>query len=125
MALGETELVALRTWLVFLTLFELPNFWQYLVSPTGRLDGFFSTLHNGRAEKRAWSIVLALLCLARIHAVVYHQSEGALAHNAAVHVLEAVTFGYEFLVKRSNGNWTVFSVILANAFWFTSAALRV
>ena len=108
-----------------ITLFELPNFWEYLVSPTGRLDGFFSTLRNGRAEKRAWSIVLALLCLARLHCAIYPLSEGALVHNAAVHCLEAVTFGYEFLVKRSNGNWPIFSIILVNALWFTSAAFRL
>ena len=125
MPLGATELLALRTWLVAITLFELPNFFTYLVSPAGRLDGFFSTLRDGRAEKRAWSLVLGLLCLSRVHAAAYPLAQGALKHNAAVHSLEAVALGYESLVKHSNGNWPVFCIILANALWFTSAALRV
>ena len=125
MALGPVEMVALRAWLVAITLFELPNFYEYLISRGGKLNGFFSTLRNAPPEKRAWSIVLALLCLARVHAAAYPLSEGALTHNAAVHVLEAITFGYEFLVKHSNGNWTIFSIIIGNALWFTSAAFRV
>ena len=123
--LSSFELRSLRIWLVAITLFELPNFHEYLIKPNSRLNGFFSTLRSAPAEKRAWCIVLALLCLSRIQAAAYPTSPGTLTHNAAVHVLEAVALGYEFLYKQSNGSWSIFSVIVFNAVWFSSAAYRI
>lgn len=32
---------------------------------------------------------------------------------------------YEYLVKGSKGNMPIFAIIVANAVWFTSAALRI
>ena len=119
-----TEVKLLRGWLVALTLFEIPNLSGYLLH-NAPLNGFFSTMKNARPEKRVWCIVLTMLCFARLQAVFYTNSPGVLVNNAAVHVLEALTFGYEKYKHGSNGSTGVFSIIVANAAWFVSAALRI
>ena len=118
-----TEKMALRGWLVAIALFEVPNIAALLKGAP--LDGFFSTLKNAPAEKRAYSMILAFLMLSRFQAAAYPSAPGVMAHCAAVHALEALVFGVEFLVHKSKGNTPIFSVILANAVWFASAALRV
>ena len=123
MPLGPLETKLLRGWLFFLTVFEFPNLHGYLIKNTP-MNGFFSTMKNARPEKRAWSMVLALLCFARLQAVFFTNSGGVLTHNAAVHVLEAVVFGYEKFKHNSAGGDAVYSIIVANAVWFVSAAMR-
>ena len=41
-----------------------------------------------------------------------------------VHVLEVVVFGYEKFKHNSAGGDAVYSIIVANAVWFVSAAMR-
>jgi len=123
MSLGSLELKILRGWLFILMLFEVPNLNDYLLKNSPN-NGFFSTMRNRRPEKRAWSFVLMLLCLTRWQATFYTESEGVLTHNAAVHVLEAIVLGWEKFKHGSNGSNGVFSVIVANAIWFSSAAMR-
>ena len=123
MAISPLELRLLKGWLSVITLFEVPNIYGYLVT-NAPLSGSFSTLRNARPEKRVWCIVLSLLMLARMQAIVYTRSPGVLANNAAVHILEALTFGYEKYAKGSNGGGAIYSLIVANAVWFLSAAMR-
>ena len=124
MALGSFELQLLRAWLIILTIIEIPNINSHLFRDS-KIDGFFSTLKNDRAEKRLWSMVLAFLMLSRLQAAFYTLSPGVLIHTAAVHILEAFVFGYEKFVHGDNGSSGIFVVILLNAFWFLSAAVRV
>lgn len=122
MPLGETEQILLRGWLVAITIFEIPNFHNYLVKG-GKLDGFWSTMLNAGPEKRCWCFGLALLCLSRMQAAA-DPNPSALYHNAAVHIVEAIALGYEYKIAGSKGAPPIFAAILANAFWFLSAALR-
>jgi hypothetical protein len=121
--LTPLELKLLKGWLTVLSVFEVPNLYGYLISNIP-MNGFFSTMKNRRAEKRCWSMVLCLLCFARIQAAMYTDSPGVLANNAAVHILEAVAFGYEKFKYGSNGSSEIYLVILGNALWFLSAAMR-
>ena len=121
--ISATELKLLRGWLVAIALFEVPNLNDYLLR-NKPLSGFFSTLKNARPEKRCYSMVLVLLSLARIHAA-FSPTRAALWHNAAVHAVEAVVFGREYLTFGSNGSRLIFSIIVANAVWFTACAARV
>ncbi len=120
--ISATELKLLRGWLVAIALFEAPNLHDYLVK-NKPLNGFFSTLKNARPEKRCYSMVLVLLSLARLQAA-WSPTASALWHNAAVHVVEAVVFGREYLKHGSNGSRLIFSIIVANAVWFTACAAR-
>jgi hypothetical protein len=121
--LGDGEKTALRGWLVATALFEVPQIVS--IERGAPLAGFFSTLKNARAEKRLWSMLLAMLVCSRIQAAAYPTSPGVMAHCAAVHAIEAVVFGAEYLVHKSNGEKPIFAIIVANAVWFASAALRV
>ena len=122
--LGPNERTAMRGWLVFLSLFEVSPLYNYLIKDA-RMEGFFSTLKNARPEKRVWSMVLALLVLCRLLAAWNPDEPGVMLHCAAVHVLEAVVFGNEWLVHKSQGGAPVFVIIVLNAVWFSSAALRL
>ena len=124
MGIGSIELQLLKAWFFILTIVELPNINAHLFQDS-RINGFFSTLQNGRAEKRLWSMVLAFLMLSRIQAGFYTLSPGVLSHTAAVHILEAFVFGYEKMIHGDNGSNGIFVIILLNAFWFQSAAIRV
>ena len=124
MAIGSLELQLLKGWLIILTIVEIPNINSHLLQDS-RIDGFFSTLKNERPEKRLWSMVLAFLMLSRLLAAIYTLSPGVLIHTAAVHILEAFVFGYEKIIHGDNGSNGIFIVILLNAFWFLSAAIRV
>ena len=97
--LSPTEETCLQYWLLAIALFELPNIYGYLVTGSS-LDGFFSTLANKEPEKRLWSMVLTFLVLARVQAAAFPDHPGALWHNAAVHILEAVVFGCVSGYKR-------------------------
>ena len=118
------EMGALKVWLLFLTCFEMVEIYKYLMRNVP-FDGFFSTLKNDRPEKRLWSMVLVFLMLARLQAAFYMNSPGVLAHNATVHILEAVVFGYEKIIHGGNADNGVFAIILLNAIWFLSAAMRI
>ena len=120
----DFEIGALKAWLLFLTCFEMVEIYKYLVRNVP-FDGFFSTLKNERPEKRLWSMVLVFLMLARLQAAFYMNSPGVLAHNATVHILEAVVFGYEKIIHGGNADNGVFAIILMNAIWFLSAAMRI
>ena len=124
MAIGSLELQLLKGWLIILTIVEIPNINSHLLQDS-RIDGFFSTLKNERPEKRLWSMVLAFLMLSRLLALFYTLSPGVLIHTAAVHILEAFVFGYEKIIHGDNGSNGIFVVILLNALWFLSAAIRV
>ena len=124
MGVSDSELQYLRYWLGAIALFEVPEIVGYLLQ-NKPLAGFFSTLKNDRPEKRLWCMVLTFLVLARVQAVVHPTAPGVMANCAAVHVLEAVVFGYEYLKHNSNGNAPIFAIILANAVWFTSVAMRL
>ena len=124
MAIGSLELQLLKGWLIILTIVEIPNINSHLLQDS-RIDGFFSTLKNERPEKRLWSMVLAFLMLSRLLAAFYTLSPGVLIHTAAVHILEAFVFGYEKIIHGDNGSNGIFVVILLNALWFLSAAIRV
>ena len=118
------EMLALKVWLLFLTCFEMVEIYKYLMRNVP-FDGFFSTLKNDRPEKRLWSMVLVFLMLARLQAAFYMDSPGVLTHNAAVHILEAVVFGYEKIIHGGNADNGVFAIIVLNAIWFVSAAMRM
>ena len=124
MAIGSIELNLLKAWFLILTIVELPNINAHLFQDS-RIDGFFSTLKNERPEKRLWCMILAFLMLSRIQAGLYTLSPGVLGHTAAVHVLEALVFGYEKMIHGDNGSNGIFVIILLNACWFLSAAIRV
>ena len=124
MTLGPTEMKLLRGWLVFLGVFEFPNLYNLLVA-NKRLEGFWSTMRNERASKRCWSFGLALLVFARFQAAADPTSKSALVHNAAVHILEAVVLGREYMVHGSKGSAPVMAIIALNAVWFASAAGRL
>ena len=70
-------------------------------------------------------MVLTFLMLSRILAGFYTLSPGVLGHAAAVHVLEALVFGYEKVIHGDNGSNGIFVIIILNACWFLSAAIRV
>ena len=124
MAIGATEVKLLTVWLTIITLFELSEIYKYLFQDAN-LDGFFSTLANERPEKRLWCMVLAFLMMSRIQAILFMNSPGVLIHNASVHILEAVVFGYEKFFHGGNEPIGTFFVVLLNAAWFTSAATRI
>jgi hypothetical protein len=124
MVIGALELKLLKAWLLILTLFEVPEINRYLFQDAN-LDGFFSTLRNETPEKRVWCMVLVFLMMSRIQAAFFMHSPGVLIHTAAVHIFEAVVFGYEKIVYGGNGSNGILFCILANAIWFSSAAMRV
>ena len=124
MAIGSLELTLLKAWFLILTLVEIPNIVMYLFQDA-KMDGSFSTLRNERPEKRLWCLVLAFLMLSRVQALFYTLSPGVLILTAAVHTLEAFVFGFEKAVHGDNTSNGIFLVILLNAFWFISAAIRV
>ena len=59
---GVIELRAAKGWLIFLTLFEVPEIYKYLVQDAP-FSGFFSTLTNKRPEKRLWYVCVLELVL--------------------------------------------------------------
>ena len=124
MAIGGLELTLLKAWLLIITLFEVLEINRFLFQDDN-LDGFFSTLKNERPEKRLWCMILVFLMMSRIQAAFFMHSPGVLIHTAAVHILEAVVFGYEYIVYGGNGSNGILFVILANATWFSSAAMRI
>ena len=124
MTIGVLELTLLKAWLVILTLVEVPNINGYLFQ-NANLDGFFSTLRNERPEKRLWCMVLVFLMMSRIQAAFFMHSPGVLTHTAAVHIFEAVVFGYEKVAYGGNGSNGILFCIVANAVWFASAAMRI
>ena len=69
--------------------------------------------------------ILSFLMLSRLQALFYTLSPGVLTFTAAVHTLEAFVFGFEKMVHGDNTSNGIFLVILLNAFWFISAAIRV
>ena len=81
-------LASLRAWLVFLSLFELPEIHGFLLGDKSLADGFGSGLRDGGAERRLWSAFLACLVLARVAAACDARSPTVAVHNAAVHALE-------------------------------------
>ena len=121
--ISSTEQKILQGWLLCLTVFEIPNLHQFLVK-NGPLNGFYSTLKNSGPEKRVYSLVLMFLCVARLQALIYTNSPGVLANNAVVHILEAIFFGIEKFKFNSNGSDGIFAIIVANAAYFLSCALR-
>ena len=70
-------------------------------------------------------MVLVFLMMSRIQAAFFMRSPGVLIHTAAVHIFEAVVFGYEVKVYGGNGSNGILCCILANAIWFFSAAMRI
>mmetsp|Transcript_777 Transcript_777/g.947 ORF Transcript_777/g.947 Transcript_777/m.947 type:complete len:125 (-) Transcript_777:179-553(-) len=124
MAIGETESLGLNIWLVVLILVELPEVYGLLVENKA-IEGCFSTLRNARPEKRLWSMVLLLLVIARVQALLYPFSPGVMTNCAVVHVLEAVVFGNEMLIHKGRGSNIIYAIIVANAVWFVSLAVRI
>ena len=124
MAISALGVSLLKGWLIILTAIEVPNIYSYLLN-NAPLGGFFSTLKNERPEKRLWSMVLVFLMLSRLQAAFYMDSPGVLVHTAAIHILEAVVFGYEVIAHGGNGSNGILMCIIANALWFISAAIRV
>ena len=124
MTIQDFEITALKGWLLLITAFEALEIFKFLFN-NAPIGGFFSTLKNNRPEKRLWCMVLTFLMLSRLQAVFYMDSPGVLVHNSAVHILEATVFGYEKIRHGSNGGNAIFSVILINAIWFLSAAMRM
>ena len=118
------ELLAVRVWLGAIALFEVPEIFGFLVK-NNPLNSFNSTLKNDKPEKRLWCFGLALLVLCRVQAVAYTTSPGVMQLCAAVHILEAVYFGNEYLIEKSKGQPVIFGIILANAAWFASVAARL
>ena len=125
MAIGSTELSLLKFWFFILTIVELPSINTLLFQDEGSMDGFFSAVTNDRPGKRFKCLFLALLMLSRIQAGFYTLTPGVLVHVAAVHVLEAFAFGYEKLVNGDNSSNGIYVIVLFNALWFLSAAMRV
>merc|ERR1711865_978736 len=124
-AVSTFEMGLLRSWLLITALVELPQIWGYLIRDCSFKGSFFSTVKNERAEKRLWSTVLALLVLTRVQALMYTRSKGVMMHCAAVHVLEAVVLVGEYLLKGSEGNPVIASIIVANAVWFSRVAAKL
>jgi len=93
------------------------------IEKKGELDGFASRMRNGPAEKRIWSLVLVFLVLARVQAA--YDPENAMVHCAAVHVVEALAFGRELFNYGAKAPKLIFGIIVANAVWFVSAAMRM
>lgn len=71
-----------------------------------------------------WTLLLAFLVTARLHAFFYTESPGAMLHCAAVHALEAFAFVSEHR-RGAKSNAIVNAIIVANAVWFASVAFRV
>merc|ERR1719171_376477 len=83
---------------------------------------FNSLLHQGGAERRLWSLLLALLSLARLVAAAVPSSRAVRAHCAAVHILELLHFGQERLRFGAGGDTPTLVVIAANAILFSAWA---
>lgn len=110
----------LQAWLLFLSLFEIPNVYKTLVDPAP-LDGFASNLRGGTTcavgaagscdalyasaissaalpttpERRLWAFMLSLLVASRLAAASAPRSPIMLTHCAAVHILEFICLGGE------------------------------
>merc|ERR1712107_532897 len=78
------------------------------------LDGFASNLGNTRAAKRLWCAVLGWLVLSRLQGAAAPRSKIVMTHVAAAHVLEAVSFGTEYLRFKSGGSPAIMAAIVAN-----------
>ena len=116
-------ITALRAWLIFLSLFELPEIHGFLVGDKSLADGFGSELRDGGAERRLWSTFLACLVLARVAAARDPRSPTVVFHNAAIHVLELVYFGVEKRRYGCNGDEPILVIVAINALVFAALAL--
>ena len=99
------EVIAVRSWLAFLVVVEVPELFGYLLAPTPKTfdETFGSNLHNAGAERRLWCVFLTLLVLARLALFAAPRSAPVAAHCAAVHAVEAVYFLGEFFIFGSAG----------------------
>ena len=116
-----TEESALKSWLLILAGIEVINVYRYLIQNVP-IDGFFSTLKNNRAEKRLWSMLLCFLAFTRVHTALNLDNSNVLIFNAAVHILEALVFGYEKFVHSSDAGGFIFVIVAFNAGLFSYAA---
>ena len=114
---------ALRAWLIFLCLFELPEIHGFLVGDKSLADGFGSELRDGGAERRLWSTFLACLVLARVAAACDPRSPSVAIHNAAIHILELLYFGVEKRRYGCNGDEPILVIVAINALVFAALAI--
>ena len=114
--------VAVRLWIAFLGLYELPLIYANLRSNKQPFSGFSSNLVPNPAEKRVWAFVLALLSISRFVAVAWPTSLPALCNLAVVHTAEAIFMCSEKLYG-SKGPLHMLAVIIANAVGFSVLAM--
>ena len=87
--------------------------------------GFFTKLKNNRPEIRLCCRLLSCLTLTRVHAALNLDTWNVLIFNAAVHIVEALVFGYEKFVHSSDAGGFIFAIVAFNAAWFSYAANTV
>ena len=116
-------LASLRAWLVFLSLFELPEIHGFLLGDKSLADGFGSGLRDGGAERRLWSAFLACLVLARVAAAFDPRSPTVAVHNAAVHALELAYFYVEKRRYGCDGDEPILAIVAINALVFAALAI--
>ena len=112
----------LRCWLFILAGFELIEMYNYLILGNP-VHGLAINLANAPAEKRLWCFMLTLLVISRLTALAAPRSAAALFQLAAVHVAEAVYFGFEYLLFAAHCEPIIFAIIVANALGFTALAV--
>ena len=115
--------LAVRLWIAFLGLYELPLIVGNLRSNKQPFSGFSSNLVPNPAEKRVWAFVLALLSISRFVAAAWPTSPAALCNLAAVHTAEAIFMCSEKLCYDSKRPFHMLAVIVANAVGFCLLAM--
>ena len=114
---------AMRAWLAFLAVFELPMIIKHGANDHPLGDGFGSNLFDGSSERRLWAFMLVLLVLPRITAAVAYESKAVRLQCAAVHTAEAAYFTLEHRAKPTTAQPIVFWIVYLNALIFIAWAL--
>ena len=122
------ERPALQGFLLVLTVFELFSIHGHLPSSLGGqggdLSGMGSNLSSGDPERRLWCFMLSLLIIARVSALASPSNPAILANCAAVHVVELVYMGGEYLFYGCDGETFIFCFIVFDAVLFTVVYLH-
>ena len=124
---------AVRGWLIFTSLFELPLIYSCASSSlnksgsidTSKLKGLYSNLGSSQAGKRLIAFALSVIVAARLAAAADVENATLQRQNAAIHVLEAIYFGREMLVHGANGNKAILAAIFGQAVLYCAWAAKL
>ena len=111
---------AVRGWLVFTSLFEVPLIYSCIAQNAdgSRLAGLYSNLEKSSrspAARRLVAFALSVLVVARISAAAEVDNATIQTQNAIIHLIEAIYFGKEALLHKARGEKAILGAIFAQA----------